>query len=121
MFHDYQWVFVISTVLYTMAFIVWSRLAHAIRNAVSLQSAICFMPMVLATGIKAVASGCLAVSTEVTMVGVEKFGALTNPFMALGALLVGVWGLFHVRCQDVECSRSRMGLFFRELVKSIPD
>ena len=121
MFHEYQWVFVVATVLYAMAFVVWSRLAHAIRNSGSLQSAICFMPMVLATGMKSVACGCLAISTEATLVTVEKFGALTSPVMALGALSVGVWGLIQVRCNETECSKSRVGLFFRELVKSIPD
>lgn len=111
----------IATVLYVMAFIVWTRLAHAVRNKGSVHGAVCIMPMIVATAIESVSCGWIAFSHNSTAMGAEKFGLLISPFMAIGSLVIGVYGLVKLQCPDGVCTRSKTRYFFSELMKSVPD
>lgn len=111
----------IATVLYVMAFIVWTRLAHAVRNKGSVHGAICAMPMIVAMAIESVSCGWIAFSNSSTAIGAEKFGLLISPFTAIGSLVIGVYGLVKLQCPDGVCTRSKTRYFFSELMKSVPD
>jgi hypothetical protein len=114
-----------ATAAYVAAFIVWTRLAHAIRNRGSVAAAICFMPLIVAAAIESVSCGWLAFAASGAGAAdgfqrAQHFGAWCAPFMAVGVLVTGVWGLVRLQCPNAGPRKAAKG-FFRELVKAVPD
>lgn len=113
--------FTVTTLFHVAAFVVWTRLAHAVRGKFGRASAVLFMPMIVAAGVESVSCGWLAFSPLGLDVKAVTFNTLISPLMPLGALIVGAWGLVRLQCPEVGCTRSWMSGLTRELVKSVPD
>lgn len=113
--------FALATLFYVATFVVWSRLAHALRCKGMVTAAVLFIPLIVGAAIESVSCGWLAMSPVDSIPKAATFNMLISPMMGFSTFVVGAWGLVQLQCPEAGCARERWGGLMRELVKSVPD